>query len=1686
MPDYSLGRAHGKIEIDYDGGGADRAAHDLDKVAKSSAEADTSLSKTGKTVQETGREFESSGSKAQGYSAKLRDVRQASEDVKRAESEHTAVLRNSKASLEDVERAHGRVADAKRRHASATHALRDSHGDLTSSLAASGRVLGSLTQTLEQSFGHLGKAQSELTQTSGGLTKALGTVGKAVSLLGPEGKAAGAGLAIVSKAVGNVGSSANSASSHVRDFIKHIASFEVAFGKVAGMTLAVPAVGGLAGIAGGAGLMGLTEIAGAVKQLSGVLGLLPATISGVLFSVGTLKIAFRGVGDALKDMMADDPKKFLEDIKDMAPAAAQAMLQLAGFRDQFKLAMGVPQQAFFAQILGDIRPLVQTWLPAISSGMSQIATIFGQAAHQLAGLLQQPQMMAAFQQFVANLGEGLKALQPALGPLVHMFTTLTTVGASFFPALGEMAVHAAQFFDNVISKANDSGALKDWINTGIDAFAHLGNILYQVGSAFLNVMNVADKFGGGGLLGFLDDLTNSFAAWTESADGQKSLTDFFSLLRQATDAFLPMLRPLTEGFLSIGKAFLQLGVATSPAWLDLFKTFARVMQENIGPAIVGMGPAVNTFLQNLGAVMVRLSTQIGPQLPRIFEMLANAFVQLLPQLPPLAFMFAELLEQVGPQLPKMFREVTTLIEQLIPVMPQIVEAMRIFVSAVTLVIEAGGKLADVINLNVQYFGKIGDAIGGFLSGVVAFAKSLPQKLGVLGDSIADFFTKLPGQAEQWGKDVLHGFINGLKSVIGDVEDFIKRNITDHIPAAVKKALGIQSPSRVFHDIGVNIMRGMQQGLAAGAPAVVAQMSAITRQVTSAAGGASAAVRGGGGGAAPPSGADSVGGALLPDHIAGANTGVLDAYLNHQFPENRGLKGLAKSLGAMLQVGQTGFNLAYQQVFQPLMQVAQAMTQFGQGGQKWRRLTPQEQFAELQRKAMQGNTKLSWGPITGASVGQDHQQTPLGLTAASTKEDIQRAIIAAGRARGMNDAEIQTALAVSALETGRTFNPTISGGVQGSAGLVSGLFQQSPSSGWGTLDQVNDPNYAINAFYNAFQQQLAKNPGNPMLAAVLTQNPQLGGGAQGSKYWNDLKNQLGYADSILGTLGPDVKNGPTWPMLQGQPGGAVAPPTYADYKAWYGNGGITGNPASRASTLGGANANYTPQTMAAAGIAPLFVKSGSDSMAGAPAWVNQLAAAFGLTATSHADTTLHGGVGQMGDWAFDFSGDVGNMQRFADFIRTNLIGQTLQAIWENPQTGQQLGIAGGQLLGRGQYYTTAGGSYGDHRNHVHWATDVPVLIDGQLPPGSMLQPGAPTTGGDIPLANGQTVNQTLNQNLSVSQQLLDAYLQGNPALADQINAAKTPGATDQQVLSALQGIDTATNQLKAQDAVGNQNTISALQSAQQQLATSQGYTNQSSGQNSLQTALSAASTVGSGAANLITGGFQIASSVLDAMAATQDVADRFVYGMRNTQDVGKVIDDFQKYITLAANIATEVGNGLQFAGSIVSMFGQAGSAAPTGGFGDPGAAVAAVGQGLQFGAMIAQVVSGVLQGINATIDYAQMVSNIVGGYVGRLLSNLTAGPFGGTPLMGNVRFLYNTNANQLVAYSRDNPQNQNTLPGSSFLGGLWGMGGGNQNPQTNNQFIIYGGPGQSAGQLLNASMWMVANSGAAGAGAAANF
>lgn len=93
---------------------------------------------------------------------------------------------------------------------------------------------------------------------------------------------------------------------------------------------------------------------------------------------------------------------------------------------------------------------------------------------------------------------------------------------------------------------------------------------------------------------------------------------------------------------------------------------------------------------------------------------------------------------------------------------------------------------------------------------VAFVKSIPGKL--LGA-----FVRANQLLYNVGADIIAGLKRGISSAWDKVVAWFT-GIIDHLPSAAKKVLGIASPSKVFHQIGVWVTKGLEKGIQSRAKA----------------------------------------------------------------------------------------------------------------------------------------------------------------------------------------------------------------------------------------------------------------------------------------------------------------------------------------------------------------------------------------------------------------------------------------------------------------------------------------------------------------------------------------------------------------------------------------------------------------------------------------------------------------------------------------------------------------------------------------------------------------------------------------------------------------------------------------------------------------------------------------------------
>jgi hypothetical protein len=111
-----------------------------------------------------------------------------------------------------------------------------------------------------------------------------------------------------------------------------------------------------------------------------------------------------------------------------------------------------------------------------------------------------------------------------------------------------------------------------------------------------------------------------------------------------------------------------------------------------------------------------------------------------------------------------------------------------------------------------------DAAVSTFAGLVSWVSGLPGRIvGALGN----LGSLLLGA----GKDLIRGFINGIKNMAGAVAG-AAMDVAKGAVNGIKNFLGISSPSKVFAGLGENVGEGFVQGIAGMRPAVAAEMARL--------------------------------------------------------------------------------------------------------------------------------------------------------------------------------------------------------------------------------------------------------------------------------------------------------------------------------------------------------------------------------------------------------------------------------------------------------------------------------------------------------------------------------------------------------------------------------------------------------------------------------------------------------------------------------------------------------------------------------------------------------------------------------------------------------------------------------------------------------------------------------------------
>ena len=423
----------------------------------------------------------------------------------------------------------------------------------------------------------------------------------------------------------------------------------------------------------------LLSVGGDITQVIGLAGVFPAALFGVVTAVKATTMAWQGFGDAMKEAKTPAQLKAQQEaLAKLPPEARKAVVALREIRGEVQK----PVQAAYWEGMGtSIQNLIEKKLPEFKKGMTEVGGAMGRYT---AAAINAVANTDDFNDIFVNVTDTIDNLAKGMDPAIDALQRWIGIGSNYLPQFGNWVSDLAGKFDAWTKKAEETGQMNVWIETGIQRIQELGSIVKSTVGIFSGLTEAARLSGAPGLTemaagmreirdivngepfqsrlvtvlegarvgaeavgqgfkkltGFIGESTGSIGLFLAKAGEVAGLTfesikslfnsDLGFGLYSAMEGMKSALEVLQPGFSHLGDAVGSMGeIAKSvlhemaPSLNQLFDTVAKVLDAVKGGVIDAM-PIFNEFIQNIMAAaqgpIVAFATAVGAILTGFSEL----------------------------------------------------------------------------------------------------------------------------------------------------------------------------------------------------------------------------------------------------------------------------------------------------------------------------------------------------------------------------------------------------------------------------------------------------------------------------------------------------------------------------------------------------------------------------------------------------------------------------------------------------------------------------------------------------------------------------------------------------------------------------------------------------------------------------------------------------------------------------------------------------------------------------------------------------------------------------------------------------------------------------------------------------------------------------------------------------------
>lgn len=366
---------------------------------------------------------------------------------------------------------------------------------------------------------------------------------------------------------------------------------------------------------------GLSALIGAVGLASGSLVTLTAAVSSLGLAAVTTKVAFSGLGDAIKvqaqaqqelaetgAVSAATQEKLDAAMKKLAPSARAVVKEITAQRGAWGELRKTIQQNFFSGVAGDIKSVSKTLLPVLNKSLGDTATLLNGAVHGFANWVNSAAGIATITSILDGMNAALKSILPGLGAIGRGLMSLWAGSLPQAEKMSNTFLDLGLRFEAWASRINESGKLSGFL---ADASSAASSLLGAIGSlgGLLGTVFGAGADEGVSMLDTFSQATDRLNEFFKTAEGSSALDSFYDTIQATAETAAALGATLGPVFSGLGSVL----DAVSPsidAFRNAFLPVVSSLAEQVGSALKEISPQIS----RIGALFQKLLPYLMPVL----------------------------------------------------------------------------------------------------------------------------------------------------------------------------------------------------------------------------------------------------------------------------------------------------------------------------------------------------------------------------------------------------------------------------------------------------------------------------------------------------------------------------------------------------------------------------------------------------------------------------------------------------------------------------------------------------------------------------------------------------------------------------------------------------------------------------------------------------------------------------------------------------------------------------------------------------------------------------------------------------------------------------------------------------------------------------------------------------------------